>query len=100
MIKANHFSIGHEGSPIKGHYNSITQNSYTGAANPQRTFLDEARKKDLRESHFQIGGKDEPGVRRSTHGATYLRPGTTGVQFNSERQKDLKNSHFDVGQSG
>lgn len=75
----------------------MTQNSYTNPSGGQRAFMEEARKNDLRQSHFSIGGNDEPVVKRSTHGATYMRPGTTGVKFNSERQRDLKNSHFDVG---
>ena len=57
-IKGNHFDFGHTGGN-PGLYCSVSMQTFNhkGDASKIRAKLDEAKMKDLRASHFEVGGE-------------------------------------------
>lgn len=69
---------------------------HKGDASQIRAKLDESKKKDLRRSHFEVGGESYNLV--SQNKLAY-RPMTAAVvQLNQEKRAELRKSHWGVGE--
>lgn len=65
-----------------------------GDASAIRARLDEAKKNDLRQSHFNVGGESYPHV--SEMKLRYRPQSASVAQFNSEKKSELRASHWGV----
>lgn len=95
-IKSDHFSLAEESNMI-GQYVTTQKSSYmdVDTANNQNK-LDEARKEDLRNSHFEIGNKNVSQF-KSVMGSSYQNPPAAPAAFKAQKTHDLKASHFTIG---
>ena len=58
--------------------------------------MDEMRKKDLRASHFRVGGESYP--MNSIQKMSYRPMSAQVARLNKDKQADLRKSHFVVGE--
>jgi hypothetical protein len=107
-IKANHFEYGdhkmlQNKSAIQAQYQSLTKASFNfdGDAKSVQAKLDQAKKADLRQNHFKIGGPTA-NFKATTNNKAY-RPLTAQQrsnakpELNREQLNDLRASHWTYG---
>lgn len=96
-IKSNHFELGHDNNR---NFVTIHKQSFQGSENAmnERAVLDQARKNDLRTSHFDIGRNG--GMMESIQKSSYQKPGVGKQDFNKAKASDLRKSHFDYAHEG
>ena len=106
-IKTNHFDYGDTRpqtfQQIKSHYTSQANLNYNnkGDASSIRSVLDEAKKNDLRQNHFTIGG-NSASVRGTTMNQQF-RPASAAQRvecrpgLNQGQKNNLRASHWSFG---
>jgi len=93
-MKKDHFDLGYDPNfQGSGNYISVAAESYYRKGEGRQE-LNQARKDDLRYSHFTLGNESEKIY--SSHQADY-RPKNTKIEAQVLSDNSLRASHFDLG---
>jgi hypothetical protein len=97
QIKANHFDIAGKSSDPRL-YVSVSMHNFNhkGDASSIKARLDEAKKQDLRQCHFKVGGESYNMI--SQMKSSYRPLTAQNTVLNKEKKSELRASHWGVGE--